>query len=77
MIRRLTGEFAADVPAILRHRRVRAGLSSALARHPDQAEAAIALLPRLPDHEVEQVVRDWDSDRFTRDWLRQRDRGLP
>ncbi|OMI35293.1 hypothetical protein [Streptomyces sparsogenes] len=56
----------ADVPAILRHRRVWAGLISALARHPDQVEAAIALLPRLPDHEVEQVVRDWDPDRYTR-----------
>ncbi|MEU2770654.1 MULTISPECIES: hypothetical protein [Streptomyces] len=57
---------AADVPAILRHRRVWAGLISALARHPDQVEAAIALLPRLPDHEVEQVVREWDPDRYTR-----------
>ncbi|OEJ36313.1 hypothetical protein [Streptomyces agglomeratus] len=56
----------ADVPAILRHRRVWAGLISALARHPGQVEAAIALLPRLPDHEVEQVVRDWDPDRYTR-----------
>ncbi|WP_432095662.1 hypothetical protein [Streptomyces sp. bgisy100] len=57
---------AADVPAILRHRRAWAGLISALARHPGQVEAAIALLPRLPDHEVEQVVRDWDPDRYTR-----------
>lgn len=57
---------AADVPAILRHRRAWAGLVSALARHPDQVEAAIALLPRLPQHEVEQVVRDWDPDRYTR-----------
>ncbi|MEU9983721.1 hypothetical protein [Streptomyces sp. NPDC050856] len=57
---------AADVPAILRHRRAWAGLLSALARHPDQVEAAIALLPRLSDHEVEQVVRDWDPDRYTR-----------
>jgi hypothetical protein len=57
---------AADVPAILRHRRAWAGLISALARHPHQVEAAIALLPRLPDHEVEQVVRDWDPDRYTR-----------
>ncbi|MEU1668380.1 hypothetical protein ABZ547_33320 [Streptomyces sparsogenes] len=57
---------AADVPAILRHRRVWAGLISALARHPGQVEAAIALLPRLPDQEVEQVVRDWDPDRYTR-----------
>ncbi|MFF8035859.1 hypothetical protein [Streptomyces sp. NPDC016626] len=57
---------AADVPAILRHRRAWAGLISALARHPDQVEAAIALLPRLPQHEVEQVVRDWDPDRYTR-----------
>ncbi|GAA2485946.1 hypothetical protein GCM10010393_16300 [Streptomyces gobitricini] len=57
---------AADVPAILRHRRVWAGLISALARHPDQVEAAIALLPRLPDHEVEHVVRDWHPDRYTR-----------
>ncbi|WP_241827009.1 hypothetical protein [Streptomyces graminilatus] len=56
----------ADVPAILRHRRVWAGLISALARHPDQLEAAIALLPRLPEHEVEHVVRDWDPDRYTR-----------
>ncbi len=57
---------AADMPAILRHRRVWAGLISALARHPGQVEAAIALLPRLPSHEVEQVVRDWDPDRYTR-----------
>ncbi|MFG2227729.1 hypothetical protein [Streptomyces sp. NPDC048644] len=57
---------AADVPAILRHRRAWAGLISALARHPDQVGAAIALLPRLSDHEVEQVVRDWDPDRYTR-----------
>ncbi|KOV97424.1 hypothetical protein ADK65_25625 [Streptomyces sp. NRRL B-1140] len=54
---------AADVPAILRHRRVWAGLISALARHPNQVEMAIALLPRLPSHEVEQVVRNWDPDR--------------
>ncbi|MFE4829359.1 hypothetical protein [Streptomyces sp. NPDC056672] len=57
---------AADVPAILRHRRAWAGLISALARHPGQVEAAIALLPRLSDHEVEQVVRDWNPDRYTR-----------
>ncbi|MEU0896842.1 hypothetical protein [Streptomyces massasporeus] len=57
---------AADVPAILRHRRVWAGLISALARHPGQVEAAIALLPRLPGHEVEQVVRDWNPNRYTR-----------
>ncbi|QID34305.1 hypothetical protein G3260_000066 [Streptomyces albus] len=57
---------AADVPAILRHRRVWAGLISALARHPDQVEAAIALLPRLPEYEVEQVIRGWDPDRYTR-----------
>lgn len=57
---------AADMPAILRHRRAWPGLISALARHPHQVEAAIALLPRLPQHEVEQVVRDWDPDRYTR-----------
>ncbi|MFE2972988.1 hypothetical protein ACFXKC_57765 [Streptomyces sp. NPDC059340] len=57
---------AADVPAILRHRRVWAGLISGLARHPGQVETAIALLPRLPGHEVERVVRDWDLDRYTR-----------
>ncbi|MGA4844374.1 hypothetical protein [Streptomyces sp. G45] len=57
---------AADVPAVLRHRRAWAGLISALARHADQVAAAIALLPRLPQHEVEQVVRDWDPDRYTR-----------
>ncbi|MEU7021052.1 hypothetical protein ABZ990_10415 [Streptomyces sp. NPDC046203] len=56
----------ADVPAVLRHRRAWAGLISALARHPGQVEAAIALLPRLSSHEVEHVVRDWDPDRFTR-----------
>ncbi|GAA4680537.1 hypothetical protein [Streptomyces youssoufiensis] len=55
----------ADVPAILRHRRAWPGLVAALARHPSQVEAAIALLPRLPDHEVEEVVRDWDPDRYT------------
>ncbi|WP_234375841.1 hypothetical protein [Streptomyces sp. CB01373] len=57
---------AADVPAILRHRRAWAGLISALARHHGQVEAAIGLLPRLPGHEVERVVRDWDPDRYTR-----------
>ncbi|MFE6104062.1 hypothetical protein ACFVQ4_29465 [Streptomyces laurentii] len=56
----------ADVPAILRHRRAWAGLISALARHLGQVEAAIALLPRLPRHEVEHVVRDWDPDHYTR-----------
>ncbi|WP_234309524.1 transposase [Streptomyces sp. NRRL F-5193] len=57
---------ATDVPAILRHRRAWAGLVSALARHPGQVAAAIALLPRLSGYEVEQVVRFWDPDRFTR-----------
>ncbi|MFF1593160.1 hypothetical protein ACFVY0_34325 [Streptomyces sp. NPDC058286] len=57
---------AADVPVILRTRRVWAGLISALARRPGQVEAAIALLPGLPSHEVEHVVRDWDPDRYTR-----------
>ncbi|WP_231406707.1 hypothetical protein [Streptomyces sp. MC1] len=57
---------AADVPAILRHRRVWPGLISALARHPGQVEAATALLPRLPSHKVEQVIRDWDPERYTR-----------
>lgn len=57
---------AADVPAILRTRRVWAGLVSGLARHPGQVEAAIALLPRLASHEVERVVEDWDPDRYTR-----------
>ncbi|MET8168839.1 hypothetical protein ABZT34_32085 [Streptomyces sp. NPDC005329] len=56
----------ADLPAILRTRRVWAGLVAGLARHPDQVEAVIALLPRLPGHEVERVVRDWDLDRYTR-----------
>lgn len=57
---------AADVPAILRHCRAWAGLISALARHPGQVDAAIALLLHLPNHEVEQVVRDWNPDRYTR-----------
>lgn len=56
----------ADLPAILRHRRVWPGLISALAQHPGQVETAIGLLPRLPGHEVEHVVRDWDTDRYTR-----------
>ncbi|MFJ7238830.1 hypothetical protein ACIQWB_17065 [Streptomyces olivaceus] len=57
---------AADVPAILQHRRAWTGLISALARRPDQVEAAIALLSRLsPQHRVEQVVRDWDPDFYT------------
>ncbi|MFI1760292.1 hypothetical protein [Streptomyces sp. NPDC020571] len=43
-----------------------AGLVSALARHPGQVEAAIALLPRLSSYEVEQVVRSWDPDRYAR-----------
>jgi hypothetical protein len=41
-------------------------LVSALARHPGQVEAAIALVPLLPGHEVEQVVADWGPDRRTR-----------
>ncbi|MCZ4101034.1 hypothetical protein [Streptomyces sp. H39-C1] len=57
---------ADDVPAIVRHRRLWAGLVSALARHPGQVEAAVALLPRLADHEVERVVADWDPDQYTR-----------
>ncbi|MFJ4576793.1 hypothetical protein ACIP4W_36415 [Streptomyces sp. NPDC088846] len=57
---------ADDVPAILRHRRLWPGLVSALARRPEQVEAAVALLPRLADHEVERVVGDWDLDRYTR-----------
>ncbi|MEU0984722.1 hypothetical protein ABZ488_36605, partial [Streptomyces griseus] len=56
----------ADVPAILRHRRAWAGLISALARHPGQVEAAIALLPRLSSREMEHVVRHWDPDHYTR-----------
>ncbi|MFI8966931.1 hypothetical protein ACIGO8_33025 [Streptomyces sp. NPDC053493] len=55
----------ADVHGILRHRRPWAELVSALARHPEQVEAAIALLPQLPRHEVEHVVRYWDSDRYS------------
>ncbi|MFE1190119.1 hypothetical protein [[Kitasatospora] papulosa] len=57
---------ADDVPAILRHRRLWAGLVSALARRPEQVEAAVALLPHLADHEVERVVGDWDPDWHTR-----------
>ncbi|MEU6346563.1 hypothetical protein ABZ883_37085 [Streptomyces sp. NPDC046977] len=57
---------ADDVPAILRHRRLWPGLVSALARHPAQLDAAVALLPRLADHEAERVVGDWDPDRHTR-----------
>ncbi|MEU0100438.1 hypothetical protein [Streptomyces sp. NPDC006267] len=55
-----------DLPAILRRRPVWPGLVAALARRPDQVDAAIGLLPRLRDHEVERVVRDWDPDRYTR-----------
>ncbi|MFI5987840.1 hypothetical protein ACIBEA_44195 [Streptomyces sp. NPDC051555] len=55
-----------DVPAILRHRRLWPGLVAGLARYPGQVEAAIGLLPRLADHEVERVVADWDPDRYTR-----------
>ncbi|MFH8558938.1 hypothetical protein ACH4FE_35850 [Streptomyces celluloflavus] len=55
-----------DVPAILRHRRLWAGLVAALAWHPAQVEAAVALLPRLADHEVERVVRDFDPDHYSR-----------
>ncbi|MFE2295051.1 hypothetical protein [Streptomyces sp. NPDC059452] len=56
----------ADLPAILRTRRVWAGLVTGLARHPEQVGAAIALLPRLTAGELEQVVRDWDPGRYTR-----------
>ncbi|MFJ6809050.1 hypothetical protein ACIQRK_23990 [Streptomyces anulatus] len=55
-----------DLPAILRHRPVWPGLVAALARRPDQVDAAIDLLPRLRAHEVERVIRDWDPDRYTR-----------
>ncbi|WP_217231327.1 hypothetical protein [Streptomyces anulatus] len=55
-----------DLPAILRHHKVWPGLVAALARHGDQVDAAIELLPRLSDHEVEHVVRDWDPNHFAR-----------
>ncbi|MDW4916319.1 hypothetical protein [Streptomyces californicus] len=55
-----------DLPAILRHRKVWPGLVAALARHGGQVDAAIGLLPRLSEHEVEHVVRDWDPDRSAR-----------
>ncbi|WP_274036394.1 hypothetical protein [Streptomyces sp. MMBL 11-1] len=55
-----------DLPGILRHRKIWPGLIAALARHGDQVDAAIELLPQLSDHEVEHVVRDWDPNRFTR-----------
>ncbi|MEV5141775.1 hypothetical protein AB0K71_18100 [Streptomyces syringium] len=56
----------ADLPAILGTYRPWAGLIAGLARHPAQVEAAIALLPRLAGVELEQVIRDWDPDRYTR-----------
>ncbi|MFJ7412814.1 hypothetical protein ACIQWZ_18650 [Streptomyces sp. NPDC098077] len=55
-----------DLPAILLHRKVWPGLVAALARHGGQVDAAIGLLHRLSEHEVEHVVRDWDPDRSAR-----------
>lgn len=55
----------ADLPAILRHHRVWTGLITGLARHPDQVKAAVDLLPRLAGGEPEQVIREWDPNRYT------------
>ncbi|MFF2641709.1 hypothetical protein ACFVUB_17870 [Streptomyces niveus] len=55
-----------DLPAILRHHQMSAGLIIGLARHPEQVEAAVALLSRLASGEQERVIRDWDPNRYTR-----------
>ncbi|MFJ4152993.1 hypothetical protein ACIP10_36225 [Streptomyces galbus] len=51
---------AADPPTILRAHRPTPGLVVGLARHPDQVDAAIGLLPGLHDTDLEDVVIDWD-----------------
>ncbi|GAA1932523.1 hypothetical protein GCM10009837_67850 [Streptomyces durmitorensis] len=55
---------AADLPAILRTHRPTPGLVIGLARHPDQVEAAIGLLPGMHDTDLENVVTHWDPNRY-------------
>ncbi|MCC3655815.1 hypothetical protein LIX60_31020 [Streptomyces sp. S07_1.15] len=54
---------AADLPTILRAHRPTPGLVIGLARHPDQVDAAIGLLPGMHDTNLEDVVTDWDPNR--------------
>ncbi|MFE0438895.1 hypothetical protein ACFW2K_28505 [Streptomyces nigra] len=53
---------AADLPTILRTHRPTPGLVIGLARHPDQVDAAIGLLPGMHDTDLEDVVTDWDPN---------------
>ncbi|MCX4481688.1 hypothetical protein OOK44_35535 [Streptomyces cellulosae] len=54
---------AADLPTILRTHRPTPGLVIGLARHADQVDAAIGLLPGMHDTALEDVVTDWDPNR--------------
>ncbi|MCT2589827.1 hypothetical protein LHJ74_07850 [Streptomyces sp. N2-109] len=53
-------------PTILRTHRATPDLVISLARHPDQVDAAIDLLPRLDDTDIEGVVTGWDLNRHRR-----------
>jgi hypothetical protein len=53
-----------DLPTILRTRRPSPGLVIGLARRPDQVDAAIGLLPGMHDTDLEDVVTDWDPNRY-------------
>ncbi len=55
---------AADLPTILRTRRPTPGLVIGLARHPDQIDTAISLLPGMHDTDLEAVISDWDPNRY-------------
>ncbi|WP_159401404.1 hypothetical protein [Streptomyces maremycinicus] len=54
---------AADLPTILRTHRPTPGLVIGLARHTDQVDAAIGLLPGMHDTDLEDVVTYWDPNR--------------
>ncbi|UXY33232.1 hypothetical protein [Streptomyces sp. HUAS TT20] len=54
---------AGDLPTILRTHRPTPGLVIGLARHPDQVDAAIGLLPGMHDTDLEDVVTDWEPNR--------------
>lgn len=56
---------AGDLPAILRTHRPTPGLVIGLARHPDQVDAAIDLLPGMHDTDLEDVVTGWDPNRYS------------
>lgn len=58
---------AADVSEILKHHQIQPGLIVGLAQHPDQVEAAVALLPLLHTSELESVFNDWNPHRYRPD----------